>query len=43
MMMLVSIGGPRPGRNRWLSELAFLVLTVGPWLVMIWLLWPRRR
>ena len=41
MIMLVRTGDPRPGRKRWLSELLFLVSTLGPWFVMIWLLWPR--
>jgi len=29
-MMLVSIGNPRAIRRRWLSQLAFLVMTVSP-------------
>ena len=29
-------------RKRWLSEIPFLVITLGSWVVMIWLLWPRR-
>ena len=43
MIMLVSLGSPKTGRNRWLSELAFLLITIGPYIVMFWLLWPRRR
>ena len=40
MMMLVNIG--RPEKNsRFLSNAFFLAIVIGPWLVMIWLLWPR--
>ena len=42
MILLVRTEGPRHGRKRWLSEITFLVLTLGPWVVMIWLVWPRR-
>ncbi len=28
----------RQGRR---SDILFLLLTVGPWVLMIWLLWPR--
>ena len=42
MILLVRTEGPRHGRKRWLSEITFLVLTPGPWVVMIWLVWPRR-
>ncbi len=41
MMLLVSTGYPRRKR-RLVSELPYLLLTVGPWVVFIWLLWPRR-
>jgi hypothetical protein len=41
MMMLVRLGNLKGGRGR-LSWIGFLVVTVGPWLVLIWLLWPRR-
>jgi len=29
-------------RTDWRSEILFLLLTVGPWVVLVWLLWPRR-
>jgi len=38
--MTVKAGGQKGWRNR-LSNLCFLVMTVGPWVVMIWLLWPH--
>jgi hypothetical protein len=41
MLMLVSMGPPR-NRNRLPSVIFFLVITLAPWLVMIWLLWPPR-
>jgi len=28
-------------RTDWRSEILFLSLTVGPWVVLVWLLWPR--
>ena len=42
MIMLVRTENLRPGKKRWLSEFLFLVMTLGPWVAMIWLLWPRR-
>jgi hypothetical protein len=42
MLMLVSLGSHGGGRQRWLSELAFLAITVGPYVLLVWLLWPRR-
>ncbi len=41
VIMLVKLGDDQRRRNR-LSDLAFLVITVVPWVVMIWLMWPRR-
>jgi len=41
-MMLVSIGNPGAVRRRWLSRLAFLGMTVSPFLVLFWLLWHGR-
>jgi hypothetical protein len=29
-------------RTDWRSEILFVLLTVGPWVVLVWLLWPRR-
>ena len=29
-------------RTDWRSEILFLLLTLGPWVVLVWLLWPRR-
>lgn len=29
-------------RTDWRSDILFLLLTVGPWVVLVWLLWPRR-
>lgn len=26
----------------WLVEILFYVVTLGPWVAMLWLLWPRR-
>ena len=31
----------QPARTDWRSEILFLLLTVGPWIVLAWLLWPR--
>jgi len=46
MIMLVRLGDDprkRPRKkNAWYSELFFLTITLLPWAVMIWLLWPRR-
>jgi hypothetical protein len=39
--MLVKLGDDERRKNR-LSSLTFLVITVAPWVVMIWLFWPRR-
>ena len=41
MIMLVNLVGPRKN-NRLLSEFFFLLITLGPWVVLFWLLWPRR-
>ena len=41
MIMLVKLGDDERRRNR-LSSLTFVVITIVPWVVMIWLLWPRR-
>ena len=32
----------QPARPDWRSEILFLLLTVGPWVMLAWLLWPRR-
>lgn len=38
MILLVKLGDPRgPQRNR-LAVLAFAAMTIGPWLVLFWLL-----
>ena len=29
-------------RTDWRWEILFVLLTVGPWVVLVWLLWPRR-
>lgn len=42
MILLVKLGDPGRGRKQWISYLPFVVLTVGPWVLMVWLLWPRR-
>jgi hypothetical protein len=37
------VGKGTPRRNTpLLMELLFLLITVGPWVLMTWLLWPRR-
>jgi hypothetical protein len=41
VMMLVKVGDQERRRNL-LSDLCFLVITVVPWVVLIWLMWPRR-
>ena len=41
MMMLVNMPGAGK-KKRFPSDLFFLAVTLIPWLVMIWLLWPRR-
>ena len=41
MILLVRTENQRHGTQGRLAEIAFLVLTLGPWVVMIWLLWPR--
>jgi hypothetical protein len=33
---------PETWQEAWLSDIRFLVLTLVPWVAMIWLLWPRR-
>ena len=35
------IGRILMSRKRWLSGIPFLVITLWPWVVMIWLLWPH--
>jgi hypothetical protein len=42
VIALVRMGDLRPVRKRWLLELPFLLITLGPWVVMIWLLLCRR-
>jgi len=37
----VRIQDQRP-RSDWRSEILFLLLAVAPWIVLVWLLWPRR-
>jgi len=33
----------QPARTDWRSEILFLLLTVGPWIVLVWLLlWSRK-
>ena len=39
--MLVKLGDDKP-RSNLLSNLTLLVITVVPWVVLIWLIWPRR-
>lgn len=34
--------GDSEQRENWLSRLAFVAITVVPWIVMLWLIWPRR-
>lgn len=31
----------KPG-NQWLAGLLFLSLTLGPWVLLVWLVWSRR-
>ena len=38
--MGIRIEHQRPTRA-WGSNILYLALTVGPWLVLVWLLWPR--
>jgi hypothetical protein len=41
--MLMLVGMPGPGnKKRFSSDLIFLIAALIPWIVMIWLLWPRR-
>jgi hypothetical protein len=40
--MLVRTEQLRHGRRPWLAEIPLLAITLGPWFIMIWLLWPRR-
>ena len=43
VIMLVKLGqNERPIKRSRLSDLTFLVITVVPWVVLIWLMWPRR-
>jgi hypothetical protein len=42
VIALFRMGDLRPVRKRWLLKLPFLMITLGPWLVMIWLLLRRR-
>jgi hypothetical protein len=39
--MVVRLGPPRLLRRRWLANALFLVITVGPFIVLVWLVWPR--
>jgi len=39
--MLIKLGDSER-RENWLSRLPFLAITVVPWVVLIWLIWPRR-
>jgi hypothetical protein len=41
MMMLVNMPGPGQKKG-FSSDLFFLIVTLIPWVVMIWLLLPRR-
>lgn len=41
MMMLVNMPGPNKNK-RFSSDLFFLIASLIPWIVMIWLLLPRR-
>jgi hypothetical protein len=41
MIMLVDIRSPRRNRPPE-SRLGFVVITLGPWAVLLWLLWPWR-
>ena len=40
MVMLVNMPDPRQKKGL-SSDLFFLIVTLIPWAVMIWLLWPR--
>lgn len=31
----------RKGQASWSLKIMFLAITVGPWLILMWLLWPR--
>jgi hypothetical protein len=41
VIMLVKFGDNRRRSNR-LSSLGLFAMTLAPWVVMIWLFWPRR-
>jgi hypothetical protein len=38
--MAARIPGQR-ARTNWRSDILFGLLTAGPWIVLVWLLWPR--
>jgi hypothetical protein len=38
--MLVKLSDDEQGES-WLSNLTFLMITVVPWVALIWLIWPR--
>jgi len=40
VIMLVKFGNQERWRG-WLSNLSFVVVTVVPWVALIWLMWPR--
>jgi len=40
--MLVKLSDQKPHRT-WVTILFFLLITIAPWIVMIWLLWPFKR
>jgi hypothetical protein len=40
VIMLVKIGNQKR-RRQWLSDVGFLVITVGPWVAMVWLHFSR--
>jgi hypothetical protein len=41
VIMLVKIGDQERHKN-WRSSLSLLLITVVPWVVLFWLMWPRR-
>lgn len=41
-MVALVVGPVGLPRKRWLANALFLLVTISPWIVFVWLVWPRR-
>lgn len=39
---MVTQNEPEKSRGDWLLEVMFVIVTATPWILMIWVLWPRQ-